>query len=154
MRDSVLGKTLYLDTIVIIFAVEEGNPWAPVLRNLFAAIDDRAVHAFASELTLAEVLAKPLAVGAADLVSKYNQVLAVDSIIGVVPINREILRTSAELQARLGIRLADAIHLATAKQAACDFVRTNDRNLGHKMGTQFKWLSIADLSVPPSSDYR
>jgi predicted nucleic acid-binding protein len=44
----------------------------------------------------------------------------------------------------------DAIHLATAKQTGCDIVVTNDRHLGRKMGTDFEWLSLADLfSEPP-----
>jgi hypothetical protein len=79
------GDTIYLDTNVVIFAIEQNNQWSGIIRELFQAIDERAVHAFTSELPLAEILVKPIAVGANDLVDKYNHVLASDSIIRVVP---------------------------------------------------------------------
>ncbi len=148
MRNAYLGQTLYLDTNIIIFAVEKGNPWTAELGELIAAIDDKDIHACTSELTLAEALTKPFAAGSAALVSKYEQMLAEDGVLDVVPISRQILRTSAEFRARLDVKLADAIHLATAKHIGCDFVLTNDRDLGRKMGADFKWLSLADLSAP------
>ncbi len=89
MLSGLTGNRIYLDTNIIIFAIELGNPWSDVLRGLFEAIDERAVHAFTSELTLAEVLVKPISLGADDLIEKYQQVLAPDSIIRVVPIDRE-----------------------------------------------------------------
>jgi len=151
MWEPFLGQRLHLDTNILIFAVEGFNPWTAALHDLFVAIDDRAIYTFTSELTLAEVLAKPLAAAAGDLIAKYDQMLAEDSIIGVVPIDRPILRSSAELQAQLGVKLADAIHLATAQQAACDFVLTNDERLARKMESKFKWLSLVHLSAPPQS---
>jgi predicted nucleic acid-binding protein len=151
MPDALLGKRVYLDSNVFIFAVESTNPWTAILADFFAAIDDRAVHAFTSELTLAEVLAKPLAAAANDLVAKYDQMLADNSVIDVVPVSRAILRSSAELQAQLGLKLADSIHVATAKHSACDFVLTNDEKLGRKIEPSFKWLPLAGLSARPSS---
>jgi predicted nucleic acid-binding protein len=149
MLDSLLGRRVYIDTNVFIFAVESPNPWTAILADFFAAIDDRAVYAFTSELTLAEVLAKPLAATATGLVAKYDQMLAENSVVGVMPISRAVLRSSAELQAQLGLKLADSIHLATAKHVTCDFVLTNDEKLGRKIETSFKWMSLANLSAGP-----
>jgi predicted nucleic acid-binding protein len=151
MLTSLLGKRIYLDTNVFIFAIEGPNPWTGILTQFLAAIDDRSVYAFTSELTLAEVLAKPLAAAARSLVAKYDQILAEDGIIGVMPVNRPILRSPAELQAQLGLKLADAIHLATAKQGKCDFVLTNDERLGRKIEITFKWLNLTSLSAQPPS---
>jgi predicted nucleic acid-binding protein len=145
--DALIGKILYLDTNIFIFAVEGGNPWASLLRDLFGAIEQRVVRALTSELTLAEVLAKPFALGAASLVSKYDQLLAEKGSIEVVPISRQILRTSAELQAELEVKLADAIHLATAKHTTCDILLTNDEKLGRKMPAHLKWLSLTNLAA-------
>jgi predicted nucleic acid-binding protein len=147
MWNPFTGHSLYLDTNVIIFSVEQGNPWSEVLRKLFEAIDERAVHCFTSELTLAEVLAKPFSVGASDLIAKYEQILASDSLIKVVPVGRPILRMAAELQGQYGVKLADAIHLATAKQCACDLVLTNDKRLGRKMQAEFRWLSLSEMAA-------
>jgi predicted nucleic acid-binding protein len=146
MRNAYLGQTFYVDTNIIIFAVETGNPWRTELGELISAIDNKAIRACTSELTLAEALTKPLAAGSTALVSKYEQTLAEDGVIDVVPINRQILRTAAEFCGRLGIKLADAIHLATAKYTGCDVILTNDLDLGRKAQPDFKWLTLADLS--------
>jgi len=122
------------------------------LNELISAIDNKAIRACTSELTLAEALTKPLAAGSTALVSKYEQMLAEDGVIDVVPINRQILRTAAEFRTRLGIKLADAIHLANAKHTGCDVILTNDLDLGRKVQPDFKWLTLADLSAGPPSN--
>jgi predicted nucleic acid-binding protein len=43
------GRALYLDTNAIIYAIEGDNPWSKLLRELFHAIDERAIHTFTSE---------------------------------------------------------------------------------------------------------
>jgi uncharacterized protein len=143
MWEAYVGHTVYLDTNVIIFAIEPGNPWIRALRDLFAAIESRSVAAVTSELTLAEVLTKPLALGKTELVSEYEQVLARDGIIRVEPVSRQILRASAEFRSRYGLKLADSIHLATAKQTGCDVILTNDRELGRKARSDFEFLNLS-----------
>lgn len=147
--DAFTGDAFYLDTNTLIFAVEQGNPWTATLQELFAAIDARRIHALTSELTMAEVLAKPLALGAVDLIERYEALLAPDSLIRTVPVDRPVLRIAAELQGKLRIKLADAIHVATAKQCACDFVLTNDERLGNRLGTEIRWLSLAEAVDAP-----
>jgi predicted nucleic acid-binding protein len=143
---------LYLDTNILVFAVEEGNPWTALLRELFAAIDERAIQTFTSELTVAEVLAKPLALGATDLIEKYEVLLSPASLIRVVPVDRTILRAAAELQGQLRIKLADAIHVATAKHSACDCLLTNDERLGTRLDGQIRWLSLKQVMTVPSGE--
>jgi predicted nucleic acid-binding protein len=146
MLSSLTGHRAYLDTNIIIFAIEQGNPWTEILLRLFQAIDEHAVHAFTSELTIAEALTKPIALGAQDVIEEYNQVLAEDSMIKVVPIDRGILNSAAELRATLAVKLLDAIHLATAKVCACDFFLTDDEELGKKIAPELRWLQLSDLS--------
>jgi uncharacterized protein len=145
MWSSFAGDTLYLDTNILIFSVEQGNPWSEMLRELFEEIDGRVIHALTSELTIAEVLVKPIALGEDDLIETYNQLLAANSIIRTVPIDRPILGLAAELQSRLGIRLMDAIHVATAKVCACEFFLTNDEPLGRKIEPELRWIQLSEV---------
>ena len=145
MWSSFIADTIYLDSNIIIYAIESGNRWFPLLRELFEEIDDRAIHAFTSELTLAEVLSKPFKASAHELIDKYEQVLAPDGLIKVIAIDRPILRTAAALQARLNVKLADAIHLATARSHDCDFFLTNDDRLGRKIAPEFRWLELSQI---------
>ena len=139
------GDSLYLDSNIVILAIEQGNPWSDVLRSLFVEIDQRAIVAYTSELTIAEVLTKPLQVGAPDLVAQYDKLFATESPIRTIPIDRSILRLAAELRGQFRIKLMDAIHLATAKSQACDFFLTEDDRLGRAMEREPRRLSLSEI---------
>ena len=61
MKPAISGSVLYLDSNIFIYAVERSNPWVEVAEDLLEAIETGRVRAVASELVLAEVLAKPYA---------------------------------------------------------------------------------------------
>jgi uncharacterized protein len=145
MWGSFDGRTLYLDTNIVVYAIEGKNPWSDLLRELLLAIDARAIHTFTFELTIAEVLAKPLELGAIDLVATYEELLAPESLVRVIPIDRPILRSAAELCGGRRIKLADAIHVATAPQIGCEFMLTNDEQFGQRVQAPLQWLSLSHV---------
>src|SRR5436853_4060355 len=90
------GESIYLDTNILIFAVEFREPWFKVLLPLFEAFDRGSIRAITSELT--EVLTQPIAAGDDDLISKYRELFAFDSSVKSVPIDRAILMRAAEIR--------------------------------------------------------
>jgi predicted nucleic acid-binding protein len=138
------GHSLYLDTNIIIMAVERGYRWTEQLRDLFARIEKCDIRAVTCDLALAEVLAKPLALNAEDLVKTYELLFSVQSALETVPVSRAVLRDSARLQGELGIKLADAIHVAASIRTNCQFFLTNDERLGRKLASP-RWLSLPDI---------
>ena len=70
------GRQVYLDTNIFIYAVEGLSEHLPVLRALFELFASGSASAVTSELTLAEVLPRPLAVGRADIAIIYERMLA------------------------------------------------------------------------------
>ena len=50
----LLGKRLYLDANVFIYALEALTPWKDAAQNLLRTVDDGRCSAVTSELTLAE----------------------------------------------------------------------------------------------------
>jgi predicted nucleic acid-binding protein len=146
MWDGFTGDRLYLDSNIIILAVEAGNQWSELLRKLFEAIDRNEVHAITSEMTIAEVLAKPLALGAADVVAQYEALFVENSQLETIKIDRAIRRSAAGLQGRLSVKLVDAIHAATASEARCDFFVSNDIRLGREIESP-RWLSLGDVAA-------
>jgi predicted nucleic acid-binding protein len=127
--DGLRGRKVYLDTNVFIYAVEAVAEYEHVIEALFGLIEDAEVAAFTSELTLAESLAKPFEAGRHDIVGVYEEMLSPSSWLSVLSVERTILIEAARLQARLVLRLPDAIHVATAVAAGCDVVLSNDRRL-------------------------
>ncbi len=58
--DTVGSKRIYLDANIFIYALEGFAEFKQTLTELFLAIDDSKVQAVTGDLTLAEVLVKPL----------------------------------------------------------------------------------------------
>jgi predicted nucleic acid-binding protein len=126
---SSVGQRVYLDTNVFVYAVEGYPQFAQEIRALFRAIDQGQVKAVTSELTLAEVLVKPLADGNDELCRLYENTLWTSRGLSVLPVTRAILRSAAQLRASANVRLPDAIHLATASAVGCNSFLTNDNQL-------------------------
>jgi predicted nucleic acid-binding protein len=123
------GGKVYLDTNVFIYAVEAVAEYAVAIEALFGRIEDGSIVAATSELTLAEVLVKPLEAGRHDIAKIYQDMLTSSAWLSVLPVERAILIEAARLQFELTVRLPDAIHVATAVRAGCAAVLSNDRRL-------------------------
>ncbi|HEV7881557.1 PIN domain-containing protein [Bradyrhizobium sp.] len=141
--DRFAGEAIYLDTNIVIFAIEPREPWFKVLLALFEAFDRGSIRAITSELTIAEALAQPIAVGNEDLISKYRELFASDSSVETVPIDRATLMRAAEIRGRLKLKLVDAIHIATARLASCDHFLTQDARLRRALADELHWLQLS-----------
>src|SRR4051794_5420079 len=121
---TILGRAVYLDTNIFIYAVEGYEPEAAFLRELFAALERGRFAAVTSELTLAELLVKPFELGREDVVSAYTDLLEPSGRLAVVPVDRAVLVKAARHRATLGMLMPDAIHVATAVGAGCEMFLT------------------------------
>lgn len=108
----------------------EGHPvYAPVLRPLFAAADAGALTLVTSSITLLEVLVVPYRAGDDALANRYERLLTQGRGIAMVEAGTAPVRVAAQLRARLGLRVPDAVQLATALATGCTAFVTNDRAL-------------------------
>jgi predicted nucleic acid-binding protein len=123
------GRRLYLDANVFVYIVEGFEMYKEALGALLRDMDEGRVVAITSELTLAEVLVKPIQTGRADLVRAYETMISPGRGREIMPVSRDILREAARLRASTSLRLPDAIHVATAKLSNCHSVITNDAGI-------------------------
>ena len=108
-------RTLYLDSNILIQLVEGQANQFEGLQAVVDALDSRKVLGVTSELTIAEVMVKPLASPISLYRREYEAILSANSELRVAPVSRPILIRSAELRAELGGKLADGIHVSTAE---------------------------------------
>lgn len=127
--ESFTGDHVYLDANVFIYAVEGFEKYAGLCTAVLEAIEVRKIQAVTSELTLAEVLVRPLRDKRADGASVYERLIQSQFSLKVVPVSREVLVAAATLGASNGCRLPDAIHAATAQLAGSEFLFTADKSL-------------------------
>jgi len=127
--DALRGRRLYLDANVFIYVVEGSPEHDAFLGGLLDLLGTGDTTAVTSELTLAEVLAKPFEENRTDLADIYEEMVAPSAWLDMVPVNRAVLLRAARLRAELKLRLPDAIHVASAVAAGCELFLSNDYRL-------------------------
>jgi hypothetical protein len=75
-----------------------------VTRYVFTAIDQDRFTAYTSELTLAELLVKPLLDGNQQLVDVYFKILPAIQGLSLLPVARDVLGNAARLRAQVSTR--------------------------------------------------
>ena len=141
MAHLTLSGRIYLDTNIFIYALEGYPIFRSVLTTLFNALDRGELTAVTSELTLAEVLVKPLLDRHAERQAAYLQALQPSTSLQLIPVSRDILIAAARLRADTNLKLPDAIHAATAQLTGCAQFLTNDTRIPALSG-----LTILPLS--------
>lgn len=142
---ALLGKKVYLDANVFIYAVESPSGYRQIASSLFTAIEKGSLIAVTSELTLGEVLVMPFAKGARSLIELYKTILVTRKSLQVNIVSREILVAAAKLRAEYkSLKTPDAIHLATAITCSCEVFVSNDFKL--KTGS-IPFVSLDALSA-------
>ncbi|MDJ0621031.1 MAG: type II toxin-antitoxin system VapC family toxin [Calothrix sp. MO_192.B10] len=134
--NAIQGERVYLDTNIFIYAIEGYPDFVDELSQLFDNIDAGNFRAFTSELTLAEVLVRPLIDGNLEIQAAYQQALQSSEVLEVVVVSRDVLIEAARLRAIANLRLPDAIHGATAILTGCETFLTNDRRLAALPGIE------------------
>jgi predicted nucleic acid-binding protein len=125
----IQGNCIYLDTNIWIHLFEDMGSFRQPLTALFNAIDAGTFMAVTSELTLAEVLVKPMQNNNIDHQNLYAEALTSTDHLSVIPIERSILIQAAQIRSQSNLKLPDAIHAATAVTHRCTTLLTNDKQL-------------------------
>jgi len=121
---------LYLDTNVFIAAFEATGPRHISARRLLEAVERGVLEAATSEMTLAELLVRPLRAKDRDLAESDRSMISPDAFFGVVAVDRRVLEGAALQRAeRPSLKLPDAVHLASAIEAGCDAIASGDLRL-------------------------
>jgi predicted nucleic acid-binding protein len=122
---TLAGGVIYLDANLFICALEGLPPFAAKLAALFQRFDRGELGAVTSELTLAEVLVKPIRDNNTALRDQYDRLVRASPALTVVSVTREILVAAATPRDLLA-QTPDAIHAATSISAKCTTHLTND----------------------------
>ncbi|MGF9565259.1 type II toxin-antitoxin system VapC family toxin [Neorhizobium sp. JUb45] len=130
---------IYLDTNLFITAFETQSGVVGKVALLLGGPVHKPQRFVTSELTLAELLVLPYRNADAALIDLYDKLLSNSPWLDVRQVYRDIMPGAARLRAaNLGLKLPDAIHLATAVDAGCTYFLTYD-------------LGIAKVKLPSDS---
>jgi predicted nucleic acid-binding protein len=117
---------VYLDANGFIYSIERIDPYRAMLDTLWLTVSAGQVTVVTSELTLLEVLVRPIKVGDATTATLFRTVLKHTPDVQMLPITQSVLEEAAQLRATLGLKTPDAIHVATALLNGSMLFVTND----------------------------
>jgi predicted nucleic acid-binding protein len=120
---------LFIDTAPVIYFVERNARYAALVQLVFDRVDDRALSAVTSPVTLAECLVHPYRRGLVQLQNDFVDLIVNGENTVFVPLDAAIARQAAQLRARYNLALDDAFQIATALSAECEAFLTNDATL-------------------------
>lgn len=119
-------KRVLIDTSVWIYHFEQHPTLAATAGRVLDDLEAGKFSGIASELTLLELIVKPLQFGRQDVADDYELLLDHFPNLELRPIGREILLEAAGLRARYRLRTPDAIQIATGLRWGATLAVTND----------------------------
>jgi len=144
--ESLQGVTkIFLDTSPVIYYVEAVAGFAEVARLVFVLIGEGQIQGVVSPVNLAECVTLPIKLGNVNLRQTFTALLTNTEGILLVNIDATIAQRAAELRIQYGLKLPDALQVATAIAAGCEVFLTNDVAL--KRVTELQVILLSELEA-------
>jgi predicted nucleic acid-binding protein len=136
---------LGIDSAPLIYLVETHPRYDSLVVEVFRQIDVKRFEGITSLVSLGEVLVQPLRDGDTALCRQYRALLFDTPGLHTFAIDRIAAERAADLRARYGFRLPDALQVAVAIEERCEAFLTNDRRLARV--TELRVLVLDDLEL-------
>lgn len=136
------GRVL-LDISAVIYFLNQTPDYEGLLESLFFQIERGTVEAVVSVVTEVELLVGPMRHGDNESVGLIKLFLDQFPNVTLSPVTREIGYSGARLRARHGLKLPDALIIATGLVTGCKAMIGND----------YSWARVEDLPFICIDDY-
>jgi predicted nucleic acid-binding protein len=131
------------DATVFVYLFESTGQLAAAAIAMANAVSARRLTGVVSSVALAEVIVRPIRIGDDTMGERYADAIRSIENRHVVPVTIEIAVEAGFVRGRTSLTLADAIHLAMARQAGASAFVTNDRRL--RSMPELAVIQLADL---------
>lgn len=124
--------------MLFVYWLEDREPFSQAVGSIYQKMQDRGDMVVTSAFTLGELLVAPARTKDNELTRKIETFFE-KSGIQIVSLDVPVAKKFAEIRGALGVKAADAIHLACAAVHGVDLFLTNDHELRKFMvpGIQF-----------------
>jgi predicted nucleic acid-binding protein len=104
-RHAVIG----LDTMLFVYYLEDRSRLTDLAVSVLDRVESGTITAVTSEITIMELMIRPLQLGRSDIASGYEDLLTNYPNLTITALPRIVIRQSAELRARHGLHALDAL---------------------------------------------
>ena len=122
-------RRIALDANAFIYLFEAPGSLAQATGAILDAAELGQVTVVISAMVLAEIAVGPVAGGDETLAERYADAIREARGVQVVPLTADIAVDVGIIRGRHQVQIADAVHLATARQAGATAIVTNDRRM-------------------------
>jgi predicted nucleic acid-binding protein len=150
--DKALADThrVLLDTSALIAYHSSAEPVHHLARHLLRRVEDDAdpLTAYFSVVSAAELLIRPYRRGRAELTLMHTFLARFPHLV-VLEMDLTVAAQAATVRAVTGIRLPDAIIVASGLLAGCEAIVSNDERWKKRMEDLFKeftWVCLGDYA--------
>ena len=116
---------VYIDANGFIYSVERIEPYRTLLEPMWQQAQDGNISIVSSPVLVIEVLVKPFRVGNTEIEMQYREMFA-SNAVSLLDAPHAMFEDAGRLRAETGLKIPDALHVATALRAGCALFVTND----------------------------
>ena len=122
--------SIFIDTAPVICYIEAHPQFGPLAKEVVDFFQSGRLNAFASVITLTEVLPKPIQAGNEKLAKKFADFLKYGKSLSLMEISASVAERAGRLRGQYPeLRAIDAIQIAGAVEVGADAFLTNDKKL-------------------------
>ncbi len=141
------NSAIYIDANILIYSIERSQPYIQTLDAFWMDVSARNLTVSTSELTTLEVLIGPLKTRDAVLEALFRKALFSSPDLTLLPVTLAVLDLAARLRAAVpSFKTPDAIHAASALEANCGLLLTNDA--AFRQIANLNVIVLRDLATP------
>lgn len=123
-----------VDTSILIYHLDDTKPYSDLTEVAFGAIAGGSPGAVLSTISVTELLVKPYADGDTDRIQALERFILSIPNTALIPPGYGVAKDAARLRAKYGIRVPDALLVATARSEHAQAFLTNDARLRRLKG--------------------
>jgi predicted nucleic acid-binding protein len=140
------GHKVYFDTNIIIYVINNTAEFVDVCIPFFEAIENGTIVGCSSDVTIAELLVKPMQTNDMLAISNIKAMFDVGGYFETFAHDRATFELAAHIRATKGLKFIDALHTATAIKNVCSYIITNDKPLARKV-SGIEAIDIKDFLI-------
>jgi len=138
-------KKVGLDSSILIYHLENLEPYADLTENIFALVAEGSLSAVLSSVSVTELLVQPFAAGQKDRIAAMEHFLLSLPNTEIKSPDYPIAREAARLRSKYRLRTPDALLIATSMNEKADAFITNDAALRPLRAEGLTILVLADF---------
>ena len=137
-----------LDSSALIAFHSTAEPAHLLARHVLSRIESAAdpLRGYYSVVSASELLVRPIRAGATSLTFMHTFLMTFPNLTAL-PIDLQVAAQAAALRATTGIRLPDALVVASGMLAGCEAIVSNDEQWRRKLAgffRAFRWIYLGD----------